>query len=427
MPTSKTKSDQVEEVIIKQMNNETLFNPGKLADETQLGNITSLIGTQNQTYSLNNSKQNLHLDYENTDNVHETDVTNYTNSSLPSEDISLFNQLTPPVSSTSLSLPSKPLKKRFIQNKEIKNVVRSIFSTKDDSSSSDSGSSFSKHSSNLDDVDFDMEGNAVTKQELIEKVVDHICTTSSNDSDECLTCSGKNKNGNEPRMSVRSCKGLRYAKFMAEGKLLVNKRNNNNKKHNQNSPNMMSKSFVLSNEENFQQVPRRESIELSETIKKLAERTSGTKSVNIYHNDAPIYENNNFENAKSNDLHEENMKKMFRAADFNLDEKIEALPSLSLEKFQQKKKESKKKKIIRTSFKPNTSPNHKKEQLNLCIKTNENNLIGSRKRKPRKQSITRLDLIHDINTEKQNTQPEVDLYGLATLAEVAAKKAKIDQ
>lgn len=412
MPTSKKSSDQIEEVT-KQ--HETLFNPGKLADETQLGNITSLIGNQN--IYLNKTQS---LDY--ADNITETEKSY---SSLPTDEISIFKQLSPPVSSTSLSLPSKPLKKRLIhQNKDNKYVVRNIYA-KEDSSSSDSGSSLSKQSLSLDDADVgenlqsklylsnnNVDANAVTKQELIEKVVDHICTTSSNDSDECLTCLNKNKNGNEQRTSERSCKGLRYAKFMAEGKLLVNKRS---KKYHHNS--LQLNKNCVSNEETHQ-VPRRESIELSETIKKLAERTS--KNVNILNNDAPLYESNNFE-SKSNELHEENMKKMFRAADFNLDEKIEALPSLSLEKFQQKKKESKMKKITRPC-KSNISSEHKKEQHNSKIIENNNTLIGSRKRKPRKQSITRLDLQND--TAKQ---PDVDLFGLATLAEVAAKKAKIDQ
>lgn len=403
MPPSKENSELTEEVA----KHETLFNPGKLADETQLGSITSLINIGNQ--SSNNFTKAQHV----------TDAENITaTENLPSEKSLSLIQLSPPVSSSSLSVPPKPFKKRVIhQNKDNKNIVRSIFSIQDDSCSSDSGSTLSKYltteslekSESLarninNNLDANIDSN-VTKQELINKVVDHMCTAN-----ECVTCRKKQKKTRkEHRTSVRSCKGLRYAKFMAEGKLLVNKR----------SKKLSGQFLKVSTEEVFQ-VPRRESIELTETIKKLAERTS--KPGNLF-GDKLLHENHSF--YSKSELYEENMKKMFRAADFNLDEKIEALPSLSLEKFQQKKKDSKKKKIFR-NVKSMEFSEHKKEQFELTAKQNENNniLIGSRKRKPRKQSITRLDLQSDIVVKQQ---PDVDLFALATLAEVAAKKAKIDQ
>lgn len=96
---------------------------------------------------------------------------------------------------------------------------------------------------------------------------------------------------------------------------------------------------------------------------------------------------------------------IFLCRDFNLEKKIEALPSLSLEEFQEKKKQqrTKKKKIVQ---KLTSTSNNKKQQNNSNAngQTNDPNnqiereiteevekalLVGSKKRKARKQSITR--------------------------------------
>lgn len=421
---------------------ETLFTPGKLADETQLGSITSLINSGSQ-----------HLNPSKTYCITETDKPFPSVPSPSKDEMSQYDQLSPPVSSISLSMPSKPFKKRMIhQNKDNKRIVRSIFSTNEDSNVDECDSSINQilsissiestepHQQNSDldltithqypeyvenlnnNLDNDPDSN-VTKQELIEKVVDHMCTASTkNETDltECVTCLNReNKITKEHRTSVRSCKGLRYAKFMAEGKLLVNKRS---KKYSSSSVPIPRS---MANPEGINQVPRRESIELNETIKKLAERTS--KSVNMFTSD--FVDENQSEDSKTATPEpcDDNVKKMFNAADFNLDEKIEALPSLSLEKFQQKKKESKKKKFFRNA-KPIDISEHKKDHFDVSSKMVENNntLIGSRKRKPRKQSITRLDPQSDIKFSVVK-QPETDLFALVTLADVAAKKAKIDQ
>lgn len=355
---------------------EILFTPGKLADETQLGSLTSLINNDN-----GNIFKTPHASVTETDKKEDITFESYNNRDFLS-----------PINTISLNEPPKPLKKRMLhESKDAKNVVRCIFSTNEEESLDDS-------------IDLSEERNDdsnVTKQELIDKVVDHIC--SSQETDMCITCSDKESKTKEQRTSVRSCKGLRYAKFMAEGKLLVNKRSKKNYS--------MAKTIGRIVKDESNQVPRFLPIELNETIKKLAERTSKIPSYDEY------------DDQNRNDIVDDNIKKMFRAADFNLDAKIEALPSLSLEKFQQKKKESKKKKLFRTT------KTNSKLYSDITKKINNNNndmLIGSKKRKPRKQSITRLDL--DSNrADATPAQPEVDLFGLATLAEVAAKKAKIDQ
>lgn len=88
----------------------------------------------------------------------------------------------------------------------------------------------------------------------------------------------------------------------------------------------------------------------------------------------------------------------FICRDFNLEKKIEALPSLSLEEFQEKKKQqrTKKKKIVQ---KLTLTSNNKRYQNNFNINGQANSqntedaekalLVGSQKRKARKQSITR--------------------------------------
>lgn len=89
---------------------------------------------------------------------------------------------------------------------------------------------------------------------------------------------------------------------------------------------------------------------------------------------------------------------LFSHRDFNLEKKIEALPSLSLEEFQEKKKQqrTKKKKIqqklhVNSSKRGHTSQNYEPmSQVNDSHEEAEKALlVGSQKRKARKQSITR--------------------------------------
>lgn len=108
--------------------------------------------------------------------------------------------------------------------------------------------------------------------------------------------------------------------------------------------------------------------------------------------------------------------------DFNLEKKIEALPSLSLEEFQEKKKQqrTKKKKILQKfnslankKHQNNSSSNQTNGQTQRVSKINENyeesekaHLVGSQKRKARKQSITRN--ASAINSIKHSEDQEQD-------------------
>lgn len=109
--------------------------------------------------------------------------------------------------------------------------------------------------------------------------------------------------------------------------------------------------------------------------------------------------------------------KIFDASDFDLDKKINELPCLNLDEYLTKKKDTKKKKKIKGKFKPVIKPR-------VAAPEQKEKIVGSRKRKARKESITRRDVSSAI---AEVLVPEADaLFALATLAEVAANENHID-
>lgn len=109
--------------------------------------------------------------------------------------------------------------------------------------------------------------------------------------------------------------------------------------------------------------------------------------------------------------------KIFDASDFDLDKKINELPCLNLDEYLTKKKDTKKKKKIKGKFKPVIKPR-------VTAPEQKEKIVGSRKRKARKESITRRDV---SSTIAEALVPEADaLFALATLAEVAANENHID-
>lgn len=109
--------------------------------------------------------------------------------------------------------------------------------------------------------------------------------------------------------------------------------------------------------------------------------------------------------------------KIFDASDFDLDKKINELPCLNLDEYLTKKKDTKKKKKIKGKFKPLIKPR-------VTVPEQKEKIVGSRKRKARKESITRRDV---SSTMAEALVPEADaLFALATLAEVAANENHID-
>ncbi|XP_014207857.1 uncharacterized protein LOC106638961 [Copidosoma floridanum] len=131
-------------------------------------------------------------------------------------------------------------------------------------------------------------------------------------------------------------------------------------------------------------------------------------------------------------------RKRFKAEDFNLEEKIEALPSLSLEEFQAMKKQqqTKKKKITQKvggslkRLQYNSSAEENARKSNQQKETDKAMLVGSQKRKARKNSITRNTVQGGSSTVNAEQEPKAwctspDLEALACLAAVAANRIKL--
>ncbi|XP_070161066.1 transcription factor Sox-11 isoform X2 [Polyergus mexicanus] len=213
--------------------------------------------------------------------------------------------------------------------------------------------------------------------------------------------------------SERTCKGLRYQKFLAEQMKNIGPSGQQSKR----------KRTAGSNGPDERPNERRNSISSN-----VSEKTDSLSS-----------EGGNSSRGELEHLVER---------DFNLEKKIEALPSLSLEEFQEKKKQqrTKKKKILQ-KFNSSATKKHQNnpssnDQMNgqtqRVSTINENSedsekahLVGSQKRKARKQTITRNAAA--INSTKNSDDQESnkswcaspDLEALACLATVAANRTKL--
>ncbi|XP_076662717.1 bobby sox isoform X1 [Andrena cerasifolii] len=248
--------------------------------------------------------------------------------------------------------------------------------------------------------------------------------------------------------SERTCKGLRYQKFLAEqmknigasGQQPKRKRQTGNRstegqtneRRNSISSNVSEKTDSLSSEGGNSS--RGE-------LEHLVESAEG----NI---EASKPEETETEGAEGQiDFGPWTARKRFRAEDFNLEKKIEALPSLSLEEFQEKKKQqrTKKKKIVQKIISASSNKryqnNYNADSQNNCKMPQaerENTedaekalLVGSQKRKARKQSITRNAAATSDSKQIEIEEPNKswcaspDLEALACLAAVAANRTKL--
>lgn len=249
--------------------------------------------------------------------------------------------------------------------------------------------------------------------------------------------------------SERTCKGLRYQKFLAEQMKNIGPSGQQNKR----------RRTAGSHGSDERPTERRNSISsnVSEKTDSLSSEGGNSSRGELEH----LVESaeGNVEASKPEDTETEGAagqvdfgpwtaRKRFRAEDFNLEKKIEALPSLSLEEFQEKKKQqrTKKKKILQ-KFSSTASKKHQNNpssntqangQIRRVHTTNESSeelekalLVGSQKRKARKQTITRNAAA--INSSKHSEEQEPnkswctspDLEALACLATVAANRTKL--
>ncbi|XP_031332871.1 uncharacterized protein LOC116163162 [Photinus pyralis] len=196
------------------------FTPGKLADETQLGNLTSLMQTNcsttktpdsHNTYASEAMDTNSFLNNNNNNNV---DVEN--NSEKHKQLL-----ITPSTDTITTSFPPKPIKKRkFYEFSESdnNNVAQDIFGIKSQAEVDYNENTFIKDTPDCDPNNGFHEPENMTQQELMNKVVDSMFPDKGAGMDEETKDETK-----ETRKSGRSCKGRRYAEFMMEGKLLGTK------------------------------------------------------------------------------------------------------------------------------------------------------------------------------------------------------------
>ncbi|KAL1509870.1 hypothetical protein ABEB36_004542 [Hypothenemus hampei] len=347
------------------------FTPGKLADESQLGGLTSL---------MNNFNNNTVKKFEEHSSYYNKIESNNNNNEALSDDECKTGKF--PVkledmycNTTAVAIKApKPIKKRiFDQYEDEKNGLKHIFEEKD-----------------------------LTQQDILNKVVDDIF---AQDKDE----------PKEQRKSDRMCKGKRYERFMVEGKLLGNKKDTKLTQHHKSSRIDSKIEHELMNKPAFD-LP---SFNLENTIKRLAERTN----VKIdCEDDIKLKIDRVRTSSETSSEGQSNHTKTSRIS-FNLDERIDNLPGLSYEDFVSRKRESKKRKM-KIKSENNNKMQRVDSDLAHSIKMRDVTLVGSKKRK-NKSSITHLNISDDDGAK--GTQDNNALAGLVTLAMVAASTEKISE
>ncbi|XP_034947318.1 LOW QUALITY PROTEIN: HMG box transcription factor BBX [Chelonus insularis] len=375
---------------------ETISNqaiqPGKLADESQIGGLSSLFTPQK--------------------------IPQINNQSMIIEDDTINNE-------TDEVIVPKPPKKRYtelsIDAEQKRDCKADLFGDKKDESAESNNNNDHNHS---DDEE---------KKHAIAAYVE-----------DNLPSEGNSFRGE------RSCKGLRYQKFLAE-----QVRNVGSSLTQQTKRRRITGLNKLTNVD--KQKERRNSISsnVSEKTDSLSSEGGNSSRSDLEHLvdsaegkvEASKPEDTETEDAESQDYGSWMSRKRFKAEDFNLEKKIEALPSLSLEEFQEKKKQQRTKKK-KSSQKLNTnstkrslsnqSSQQKNTQNNRKMSTtaddsyedSNNTLVGSQKRKARKQSITRNTsaTVSKNSLDQGANQPwcaSPDLEALACLAEIAANRTKL--
>lgn len=382
----------------------SMFTPGKLADEAHMGGLSSLLATKTETQTTN---------------------------PYYSPPCFKINTISNPNEYRSHNLIERVKLKSHNRDDNIRELQNALTET-----------------SKVFEEDFDDEKQRIyygisndggyTNQDVIDQIVDK---RYSKDDEYAYQ---RNWSDDERNMrSGRSCKGKRYQEFMAVGGLIVNKRQKRDldkPDENYSAACSWDPGCARSDESTSTNDDPKQSCSLFD------KSADSEEKVDTF--DGPEPENNG--------------NKTFKAADFDLDAKIRALPSLSLEKFQQKKRENKRKKktvnlktkVHESSQIVNTVARPMLDDRRHLVNNWRDTMIGSQKRKPRKISITRFEInsmvssvdlneVHNISPEikiateapctvVQNmeicnqTQHSVDLMALATLAEVASNTSKLD-
>ncbi|KAF5277647.1 hypothetical protein FQA39_LY06140 [Lamprigera yunnana] len=397
--------------------NSAEFTPGKLADETQLGNLTSLMQANTSSTTVKSEYQNTTCDI-NQSKIYSNTLNNNNIEKNSEQHKQLL--IMPVVEKDSCPKPIK--KRKFYEFSDDDNntdnfnvsAANEVYSTTLDHNKN------AKEATRLEENGFHNEPENMTQQELMNKVVDSMFPEKDSGISEDLNNTEWNTKqiAKETRKSGRSCKGRRYVEFMMEGKLLGNKQM---KRFTQCKPDVHNKfDNALSNKIEHLMHHKTETptlkLDLGDTIKRLAERTNTKlEDINEDISEGEICSKNIMRKRTESENSDDSIKLQ---SDFNLHIRIAELPSLSYEAFIQRKKESKKRKAIRTKSELSL-PRTKATKLS---KTEGNSLVGSKKRK-NKNNITRLEKPIDSAYPNNFTS---DLSGLATLAEVAAYKQRLN-
>lgn len=365
----------------------SMFTPGKLADEAQMGGLSSLLATKTETPTPNPY---------------------YSPPSFK------FNAISTPIEDKTHSILER-CKIKGERDDSIRELQNALTET-----------------SRIFEEDFDdksqiyrygVPGDQLTNQDVIDQIVDK--RYSSDDGYQ------RHWSDDEKSKSGRSCKGKRYQEFMAVGGLIVNKRQRRD------CPDRTDEGYSASC--SWEPGSSRDDAYLDDLKASCMNEVIIENDVKPDLTDAVEPDNGS--------------SKTFKAADFDLDAKIRALPSLSLEKFQQRKRENKRKKKT-INLKPkapeqiiNSVPRPLVDERREMAERWRDHVIGSQKRKPRKISITRLEVNSMVSADTspeikiateaprtvqgmdicgQRAHGDVDLLALATLAEVAANTSKIE-
>ena len=358
---------------------EAEFTPGKLADESQLGKLSSLLNTT--TFQGKSSEYDSKMSFDelqshhNNNNVVDADNKN---------DYKQFHNLSVTNSQSSLLIP-KPIKKRKLY-----------------ASTTDADTDVMLPENNLlhHDNSSYTELNCLKNGELINKVVDSVLTNHNALEDVGDAFETSEYVLKETRKSERLCKGRRYRSFMADGKLLKHKRDKR--------PPPFDLGLLMAKPDLM--APK---MDLGRTIKRLAERT---------HVNLDTLSEDGRETAENVQRHRsvsESSEDTCMRTKFNLELRIATLPNLDYDVYVQRKRDSKRKKFSKA-----------KASEVKTVPVNNNNaseklLIGSKKRK-NKNNITHLGKSEQVRLDVASC-PVDDLSGLATLAEIAANKEKINQ
>uniref|UniRef100_A0A1E1WPN2 HMG box domain-containing protein n=1 Tax=Pectinophora gossypiella TaxID=13191 RepID=A0A1E1WPN2_PECGO len=377
----------------------SMFTPGKLADEAQMGGLSRLLDTKTETSTPNPYYSPPPVKFSAISNEYRSHILERKSLNCSREDNIRELQ-------NALSETTRVFEEEFDENK----------------------ARIYHHG-----VPSDM----FTHQHVIDQVVDK---QYSKDDEYGYP---RNWSDDEKNMrSGRSCKGKRYQEFMAVGGLMASKRQR--REYQDKTP-----------EEGYSASCSWEAATRSEDSALADDKKQSTSD-----NAADAESKPDPTEASEQD---NNANKTFKAADFDLDAKIAALPSLSLEKFQQKKRENKRRKktinlkpkVLGSSHIVNSVPNF--EARREMAESWRETVVGSQKRKPRKISITRFEINSLVSSvelsESRKVSPEMkvateapctvvhstdlcvepahaahsDLMALATLAEVAANTSKMDE